>query len=145
MTIEELQNLRIGFVLAGGGAKGAYQVGCWKALRDRGITRIDALAGASVGALNAILMAVGKYDSALSLWTGLRFTTVLGLKTRKAFLLPIWLVVSLYRAMNVPVRDSDREGREIRRVTLLWVSAVLLFAFPHIYATQWPYIRMFSL
>jgi NTE family protein len=47
---------RIGLVLSGGGAKGAYQVGVLKALLGAG-TRIDAVAGASIGALNAGILA----------------------------------------------------------------------------------------
>jgi len=44
----------VGLVLSGGGAKGAYEVGVWKALTDVGITdRISVISGTSVGALNA--------------------------------------------------------------------------------------------
>lgn len=39
-------------VLSGGGARGAYQMGCIEALMDRG-ERWDAIVGTSVGALNA--------------------------------------------------------------------------------------------
>ena len=38
-----------GVVLDGGGARGAYQIGAWKALKEAGI-RIHAVAGTSVGA-----------------------------------------------------------------------------------------------
>ena len=41
-----------GVVLEGGGAKGAYQIGVWRALIEAGI-RIRGLAGTSVGGLNA--------------------------------------------------------------------------------------------
>ena len=45
-----------GLVLSGGGAKGAYEVGVWKALDDYGITdEIKVISGSSVGALNAAL------------------------------------------------------------------------------------------
>lgn len=47
---------RIGLVLSGGGAKGAYQVGVLKAILEAG-TRVDAVAGASIGALNAGILA----------------------------------------------------------------------------------------
>jgi NTE family protein len=43
-------------VLSGGGAKGAYQVGVLKALQELG-AQIDAIAGASIGALNGALLA----------------------------------------------------------------------------------------
>ena len=47
-----------GLVLAGGGGKGAYQAGAFKALWEYGIQDyITAVSGASVGALNAVLFA----------------------------------------------------------------------------------------
>lgn len=45
-------------VLAGGGAKGAYQVGVWKAMTELGISKdVVVMSGTSVGGLNAALFA----------------------------------------------------------------------------------------
>ena len=44
-----------GIVLEGGGARGAYQIGAWKALKEAGV-KIKGIAGTSVGALNGALM-----------------------------------------------------------------------------------------
>ena len=41
--------------LEGGGAKGGYEIGVWKALKEAGV-RIAAVSGTSVGALNGALM-----------------------------------------------------------------------------------------
>lgn len=46
----------VGLVLSGGGAKGAYHVGVLKALLELG-ARVDAIAGASIGALNGAILA----------------------------------------------------------------------------------------
>ncbi|MBR2042614.1 MAG: patatin-like phospholipase family protein [Oscillospiraceae bacterium] len=54
-------------VLAGGGAKGSYQFGFWKAIRELGID-FQIVTGSSVGALNGALMASGLYESGLSMW-----------------------------------------------------------------------------
>lgn len=54
-------------VLAGGGAKGAFQIGAWKAFRELGI-EFEAVAGTSVGALNAALIAQGDFKRAENLW-----------------------------------------------------------------------------
>ena len=60
---------RIGLVFAGGGAKGAYQVGVWKALRCFGIEPyIKGVSGTSVGAFNACLFATGNLDAGYRLW-----------------------------------------------------------------------------
>lgn len=47
---------KVGLVLSGGGAKGAYQVGVLKALNQLGIS-VDAISGASIGALNGAILA----------------------------------------------------------------------------------------
>lgn len=45
-------------VLAGGGAKGAYQVGVWKAMTELGISKdVQVISGTSVGGINAALFA----------------------------------------------------------------------------------------
>lgn len=54
-------------VLAGGGSRGAYQIGVWRALRELGIS-FDIVTGTSVGALNGALMVQGDYDAAVELW-----------------------------------------------------------------------------
>jgi len=48
-------------ILAGGGTRGAYQVGAWKALRELGIT-ISAVAGTSIGAINAAFVVQGEAE-----------------------------------------------------------------------------------
>jgi len=63
---------KIGLALAGGGARGAYQIGAWKALIELGIVDdISAYSGASVGSLNAVLFAMGDYELAKDLWLNL--------------------------------------------------------------------------
>lgn len=54
-------------VLSGGGARGAYQAGVWRALDELGI-KIDIITGTSVGAINAAMVAQGELDLACSLW-----------------------------------------------------------------------------
>jgi NTE family protein len=57
-----------GIVLEGGGARGAYQVGVWKALRELGID-YQGVAGTSVGALNGAMMVQGDFNKTLEVWS----------------------------------------------------------------------------
>lgn len=62
-------NKKIGLVLDGGGAKGAYQIGIWKALRETGLEKyISCIAGTSVGGLNAALFLQGDLNKAENIW-----------------------------------------------------------------------------
>ncbi len=54
-------------VLAGGGGKGAYQIGAWKALKEMFIG-FEAIAGVSIGSINGALIAQGDYKKAVELW-----------------------------------------------------------------------------
>lgn len=62
--------------LEGGGAKGAYQVGVWRALEEAGI-RYNAVSGTSVGALNGAMMAMRDLKMAEKLWKDIRFSQVM--------------------------------------------------------------------
>ncbi len=65
-------------VLSGGGAKGAYEIGAWRALRELGI-KICAVGGASVGALNAAVIAQDAYDFGVKLWSEMTIDKVVDL------------------------------------------------------------------
>ena len=62
-------------VLSGGGAKGSYQIGVWKALRQLGI-KFDLVTGTSSGAINGALIVQGSYFKALSIWNKLNFNNI---------------------------------------------------------------------
>ncbi|MGL4849333.1 MAG: patatin-like phospholipase family protein [Clostridium sp.] len=61
--------MKIGLVLGGGGARGAYQIGVWKAFRELKVDKyINVISGASIGALNAVLYAQGDIELAERVW-----------------------------------------------------------------------------
>lgn len=60
---------KYGLCFSGGGGKGAYEIGVWKALKYLGkVFDITAVSGTSVGALNGVLFAAGDYEHAEELW-----------------------------------------------------------------------------
>lgn len=65
-----------GLVLEGGGAKGAYQIGAWKALKEAGV-KIRGVAGTSVGALNGALICMGDVERAENLWKDISYSKVM--------------------------------------------------------------------
>lgn len=59
----------IGIVFAGGGGKGAYEIGVWKYLHELGLEQyVRVVSGTSVGALNAALFVGSSYETAENLW-----------------------------------------------------------------------------
>jgi NTE family protein len=65
-----------GIVLEGGGARGAYQVGAWRAIDELGL-EYGGVAGTSVGALNGAMMVQGDLEQALAIWSEIRPSRVL--------------------------------------------------------------------
>ena len=62
---------RKALVLAGGGARGSYQVGVWRALTELGWNP-QIITGTSVGSLNGAMFALDLYETARDMWTSIR-------------------------------------------------------------------------
>ena len=71
-----------GLVLEGGGAKGAYQIGAWKALREAGV-KLKGIAGTSVGALNGALICMGDYENARKVWENITYSRIMSVDDEK--------------------------------------------------------------
>lgn len=63
-------------MLDGGGARGAYQIGAWKALKEVGV-KIHAVAGTSVGALNGAFICMEDLEKAEKVWSEICFSKVM--------------------------------------------------------------------
>ncbi|MEG1778714.1 MAG: patatin-like phospholipase family protein, partial [Oscillospiraceae bacterium] len=65
-------------VLAGGGSRGSYQLGVWRAAKEIGM-EFNIVTGASVGALNGALIVQDDYELAKKLWENISSADVLKL------------------------------------------------------------------
>ena len=65
-----------GLVLEGGGAKGSFQIGAWRALREAGI-KIKGVSGVSVGALNGALICMDEPEKAEDIWHNINYSAVM--------------------------------------------------------------------
>lgn len=77
-----------GLVLSGGGARGAYEIGVYRALAEEGGLTFGVVTGTSVGALNAALIAQGDLDRAEALWRQITTEAVLQLDAASLGALP---------------------------------------------------------
>ena len=66
---------KLGLVLSGGGAKGAYQIGAYRALRKIG-KNPEIVTGTSVGAINGLLIVQGDLYKAVKLWKNMSFSKI---------------------------------------------------------------------
>lgn len=76
--------MKVGLVLSGGGGKGAYELGVWKAIKELGIDKyITAVSGASIGAMNAMLFAQNDYEEALNMWREVTLAKLLPINNKE--------------------------------------------------------------
>ena len=72
-----MENIKeYGLVLAGGGTRGAYQVGVWKALKELNIN-VKVITGASIGALNGALILQNDFEKMLDLYGSVEIKDVI--------------------------------------------------------------------
>ncbi|WP_406543353.1 patatin-like phospholipase family protein [Clostridium ljungdahlii] len=113
MTLGDKMYKGIGLVLTGGGGKGAYHIGVWKALREYGIDKnITAISGTSVGILNGILFAQGNYNVAETVWKNISKDKILKLDMKKIILklLEIGLIKGEMAALTIIFREFYGNG-----------------------------------
>lgn len=65
-----------GLVLEGGGARGSYHVGVYKALNEAGI-ELKGIVGTSIGALNGAMIAQGDYHRCYEIWNKITYSMVI--------------------------------------------------------------------
>jgi len=79
--VDRWNALRFGLVLSGGGAKGAYEAGAVRALRELDVAdRVYGVSGTSVGALNALVFAMDDGTELESLWRNVGLSDVIAPK-----------------------------------------------------------------
>jgi NTE family protein len=113
---------RLGLVLAGGGAKGAYEAGVAAALAARRIP-LRLVAGSSAGALNAAMIADGRLDRLEALWRALTTEQVYFPRPFVVLsgLLPGWLtLLAVQQAGSIydpaPLRDLLEATVDLDRI-----------------------------
>ena len=70
-------------VLAGGGARGSYQVGVWRALMELD-WHPQIITGTSVGSLNGAMFVLDQYETARDMWLSIRSKDVMELPEEDA-------------------------------------------------------------
>lgn len=113
--------------LEGGGARGAYQVGAWRALEEAGI-RYNAVSGTSVGALNGAMMAMRDLPNAEKLWKDIRFSQVMNVddetmeRIMKLDFENLGQVKTAFRTIRDIVRSGGVDVEPLRNLLAEWVD-----------------------
>lgn len=97
---------KLGLVFAGGGGKGAYEIGVWKALKEYDVdNNISAMSGTSVGGLNGALFTKGDFEQAVKVWEEMSPEKILQINHDK--------VISLLAKFNLPATIVTAIGKKL--------------------------------
>ena len=125
MELKLDRNKTYGLALEGGGAKGAYQIGAWKALREAGI-HFSAVSGTSVGALNGAMIVMDDLEKAENVWNNIHFSQVMDVDDEEMRRLmnrdiPLSELKSTLRSVADIVRNRGFDVTPLRN----WVAEVV--------------------
>lgn len=122
---KDLSNISIGLVLAGGGAKGAYEVGVYKALRELEIVNnIKVISGTSIGSINALFFAMDDPKIIKGSWSSLNYSRFL-LNQESTRLSSISNVLDKIR--NINIEDNILEQIRLSDIGLLSQTGIKSF------------------
>jgi len=69
--------MKIGLVFSGGGSRGAYQIGVWKAMRELGLDKkVTVVTGTSIGAVNGAAFVQNEFKLMENLWNEIEFEKI---------------------------------------------------------------------
>lgn len=112
-------NNKIGLVLSGGGGRGAYEIGAWKALIDLDI-EIGGVYGTSIGSINGAAVAMGDFNTARDLWLSIGYEDVMKLSPElRAVLGKHWFkftVADFSRALQDTIAQSGIDVSPLREM-----------------------------
>lgn len=121
---------KVALVLSGGGAKGGFQAGAERYARDVMGYEWNVIAGVSVGALNAGMLAMRKYDELWELWGTISNDKVF--TGRMSVPYALWRIITFHKSAlgNGPLRkliEREFDAERIRESGIdLRVGAVSL-------------------
>jgi len=110
-----------GLVLGGGGAKGAYEIGVWKALRELEIPLI-AVAGTSVGALNGAIIVQDDYDKAFELWNSISVEAVISMNKEISDLEPHKKTEEIIRLIKSAINSGGLDVTPLKKLIAMHVN-----------------------
>lgn len=108
-------------VMSGGGGKGAYQFGVWKALRKLNIS-FEIVTGTSIGALNGALIVQDDYLSLWYLWEKANFDTIFGHKMKNNIDSPLGKKETINMYKEGILKDKGMDTIHIEKLAKRFIS-----------------------
>lgn len=109
--------MRYGLVFAGGGAKGSYEIGVWRAVESMGF-EIGAVTGVSIGSVNGAMFVQGELDRAQSMWEKIKLSDIVaidGANTENLFSVQnvVTIISEIYKNQGMDMSPLENILRQV--------------------------------
>lgn len=123
--IKKLFDLNIGLVLAGGGAKGAYEAGVFKALWELDIIRrVSVVSGTSIGTINGLLLSMNDNSIMDKSWSSLTYSRFIN---HESLARDLKISQLIKKAKNIGKEQKFNELLSVSDIGLLSQSGIRKF------------------
>jgi predicted acylesterase/phospholipase RssA len=127
MVIESAEPPKRGLVIQGGGAKGAFALGCMQAFRDNNIV-FSAVSGTSAGGLCAIIFSTGRLDEGVKAWKEIDHGGFFGRRPEGCFRRLIKFLCVMGKLFASYIKNVEPEGRPNNLSDIFFSLLVGVFA-----------------
>lgn len=110
-----------GLVLAGGGTKGAYQVGAYKALKELNV-KITCIVGASIGALNGALILQDDLEKMEKLYKDIKITDILKIEKEIDSNKNIFDIKNIYALISQYFQDNGIDNEPLKELVNKYID-----------------------
>ena len=119
--------MAFGLVFAGGGVRGAYHIGVWKALNEMNID-VCAVSGTSIGAINGALFVQGMLETAEKLWNDIELSDIVTLPPELACEKNLFGIKNIVKIASASYKN---DGLDMKPLEKLLDSVINEEAFRH--------------
>lgn len=95
-----------GLALEGGGARGSYHIGVYKAMKELGID-IRGVVGTSIGAINGAMIVQGDYEKCYELWQDISYSKVFNIDEEE---------VDKFKQLKMGIEDLSFLGEKLKHI-----------------------------
>ena len=106
---------KYGLVLAGGGTKGAYQIGAWQAIKKLNIN-IGAIVGTSIGAINGAFMVQDDIEKMEKLYENIELKNVVSVKKKLDTKKDIFSSTNILKLLSDFIEQKGFENTPLRNI-----------------------------
>lgn len=107
VKLKDFKDFKIGLVLSGGGAKGAYEAGVFKAIWDLDLfDNIRVISGTSIGSVNALLFAMKDKEVITNSWNSISYSRFMSMEQGEGS--KINRIIDTIKNINIQERLLDQ-------------------------------------